>query len=183
MLTKIRNSRWTKIVAMVILVSFLSEIIQPNQLFAITGGPSQPEMAGFTPVSTDQMVDLFSGDFHYTIPIMVVPGPNGGFPINLNYNSNVGMEQEATWVGLGWTLNPGAINRQVRGLPDDFCNDTIEKFYHRRDNNTFLFSPGGGGEVFGANFGIGLSGSSSVIYNTYSGISLCQKFGISAKNK
>lgn len=180
MLTKIRNSRWTKIVAMVILVSFLSEIIQPNQLFAITGGPSQPEMAGFTPVSTDQMVDLFSGDFHYTIPIMVVPGPNGGFPINLNYNSNVGMEQEATWVGLGWTLNPGAINRQVRGLPDDFCNDTIEKFYHRRDNNTFLFSPGGGGEVFGANFGIGLSGSSSVIYNTYSGISLCQKFGISA---
>ena len=180
MLTKIRNSKWAKVVAIVILFSFLSEIIQPNQLFAITGGPSQPEMAGFTPVSTDQMVDLFSGDFHYTIPIMVVPGPNGGFPINLNYNSNVGMEQEATWVGLGWTLNPGAINRQVRGVPDDFCGDEIEKFYHRRDNNTFLFTPGGGGEVFGANFGVGLSGSSSVIYNTYSGISLCQRFGISA---
>lgn len=180
MITEIRNSKWAKFVSMLVLISFLSEIIQPKQLFAISGGPSQPEMVGFTPVNSDQMVDLFSGDFHYTIPIMVVPGPNGGFPINLNYNSNVGMEQEATWVGLGWTLNPGAINRQVRGLPDDFRNDTIEKFYHRRDNNTFLFSPGGGGEVFGANFGVGLSGSSSVIYNTYSGISLCQRFGISA---
>lgn len=126
------------------------------------------------------MVDLFSGDFHYTIPIMTVPGPNGGFPINLNYNSNIGMEHEASWVGLGWSLNPGAINRQVRGIPDDFCGDEIVKTYKRRDNNTFLFSTGGGGEVFGADFGIGVSQSKSFIYNTYNGITLCRRFGVSA---
>ena len=165
---------------MVLLVSFLTELMQPVQLYALTGGPSQPEMAGFTPVSTDNMVDLFSGDFHYTIPIMTVPGPNGGFPINLNYNSNIGMEHEASWVGLGWNLNPGAINRQVRGIPDDFCGDEIVKTYKRRDNNTFLFSTGGGGEVFGADFGIGVSQSKSFIYNTYNGITLCRRFGVSA---
>ncbi|MBP5664256.1 MAG: hypothetical protein J6X16_08305 [Bacteroidales bacterium] len=176
----IRKSRFTKVFAMVLLVSFLAELMQPAQLYALTGGPSQPEMAGFTPVSTDNMVDLFSGDFHYTIPIMTVPGPNGGFPINLNYNSNIGMEHEASWVGLGWNLNPGAINRQVRGIPDDFCGDEIVKTYKRRDNNTFLFSMGGSGEVFGADFGIGISQSQSFIYNTYKGITLCQRFGIAA---
>ena len=167
-------------IAMYLAVSLFSEIAVPLRTYAITGGPSQPEMAGFTPTNTDNMVDLFTGDFHYTILIMTVPGPNGGFPINLNYASGVGMEHEASWVGLGWNLNPGAINRQVRGFPDDFCNDTIEKVYHRRDNNTFLFSPGGGGEVFGANFGIGLNQTNSFIYNTYNGISLCKRFGISA---
>lgn len=180
MLQRIRNSKWSKVVACLLVILLFTEIIDPVNLYAITGGPSQPEMAGFTPTNTDNMVDLFSGDFHYTIPIMTVPGPNGGFPINLNYTSGVGMEHEASWVGLGWNLNPGAINRQVRGIPDDFRNDIIEKVYHRRDNNTFLFSPGGGGEVFGGDFGIGISQSTSFVYNTYNGISLCNRFGISA---
>lgn len=180
MLQRIRKSRLTKIVAIYLVIALLSEFILPSNLYAISGGPSQPEMAGFTPTNTDNMVDLFSGDFHYTIPIMTVPGPNGGFPINLNYTSSVGMEQEASWVGLGWNLNPGAINRQVRGVPDDFRDDIIEKVYHRRDNNTFLFSPTGGGEVYGDDFGLGVSQTNSFIYNTYNGISLSRRFGISA---
>lgn len=180
MLQCIRNSKWSKVVACLLVILMFTEIIDPISLYAITGGPSQPEMAGFTPVDTDNLVDLFSGDFHYSIPIMTVPGPNGGFPITLNYTSGVGMEQEASWVGLGWNLNPGAINRQVRGLPDDFKGDTIRKIYKRRDNNTFLFSPSGGGEVFGSDFGIGVSQSKSFIYNTYNGITLSQRFGISA---
>jgi len=176
----IRRSRFSKVFAMVLLVSFMAELLQPMQLYALTGGPSQPEMAGFTPLSTDNMVDLFSGDFHYTIPIMTVPGPNGGFPINLNYNSNIGMEHEASWVGLGWNLNPGAINRQVRGIPDDFCGDEIEKTYKRRDNNTFLFSTGGGGEVFGADFRIGLNKTNSFVYNTFKGITISKRFGVAS---
>lgn len=180
MLQRIRNSKWSKVVACFLVILMFTEIIDPIRLYAITGGPSQPEMAGFTPTNTDNMVDLFSGDFHYTIPIMTVPGPNGGFPINLNYTSGVGMEQEASWVGLGWNLNPGAINRQVRGVPDDFRGDIVEKVYHRRDNNTFLFSPTGGGEVYGDDFGLGINQTNSFIYNTYNGISLSRRFGISA---
>ena len=41
------------------------------------------------------MVDLFSGDFNYNIPLMEV----GGYPINLSYHSGIGMDQEASWVG------------------------------------------------------------------------------------
>lgn len=179
MLTQIRNSKFIKIVIVIVLLSFLIELANPFHLYALTGGPSQPEMGGFTPVNTDNLVNLFTGDFQYTVPIMTVPGPNGGFPINLNYNSNVGMEHEASWVGLGWNVNPGAINREVRGLPDDFKGDVITKKYLRKDNNTYIFTIGNSVETAGANFKIGTNTSQSLIYNTYAGLTLSNSFGIS----
>ncbi|MDR1345581.1 MAG: hypothetical protein LBK03_02625 [Bacteroidales bacterium] len=181
MLLKIRNSQISKILALFLLIGLLVQLLQPLQLHALSGGPAQPEMAGFTPADKDNMVDLFSGNFHYTIPIMTVPGSNGGYPVNLTYSSEAaGMEHEASWVGLGWNLNPGAITRQVRGVPDDFKGDIISKTYKKRNNNTFIFTPSFTGEVAGANFGVGVSDSKSFIYNTYNGISLTRRFGLSA---
>ena len=60
---------------------------------------------------------------------MEVPGPEGGYPLVLSYHSGVGPNQPATWVGLGWTLNPGAINRTVAGYPDDYRGDVVETRY------------------------------------------------------
>jgi hypothetical protein len=80
------------------------------------GGPGQPEMSSFRSVSADNMVNLFTGDFSYSIPLLDV----GGYPVNLFYNAGVSMDQEASWVGLGWNLNPGTVNRNMRGLPDDY---------------------------------------------------------------
>ena len=83
------------------------------------------------------MVDVYSGDFTYNIPLLSVPGPNGGYPINLAYHGGIGMDQESSWTGLGWNLNVGAMNRQLRGIPDDFDGDVIEKEMHLRDDWTF----------------------------------------------
>lgn len=80
------------------------------------GGPGQPEMATFKSIGADNMVSPFTGDFSYNIPLLDV----GGYPINIFYNAGITMEQEATWTGLGWNVNPGTINRTMRGLPDDF---------------------------------------------------------------
>ncbi len=80
------------------------------------GGPGQPEMSSFRSVGADNMVNLFTGDFSYSIPLLDV----GGYPVNLFYNAGVSMDQEASWVGLGWNLNPGTVNRNMRGLPDDY---------------------------------------------------------------
>ncbi len=79
-------------------------------------GPSQPEMSSFKPAGTNDMVNLFTGDFSYNIPLLDV----GGYPVNIFYDGGVGMEQEASWVGLGWNINPGNVNRNMRGVPDDF---------------------------------------------------------------
>lgn len=102
---------------------FLLQLIYPTLSYSLTSGPSQPEVQSFEPVSTSQMVDPFTGDFTYNIPLIDC----GGYPINLSYHAGIGMDQEASWVGLGWNINPGVINRNMRGLPDDFKGDVVEK--------------------------------------------------------
>lgn len=102
---------------MVMILQILLPLCVPPQAMAITGGPGQPEFSSFTPVSISNMVDPFTGDFAYNIPLMDV----GGYPVNISYSSGINMEQQATNVGLGWTLNAGGvITRSMRGIPDDF---------------------------------------------------------------
>ncbi len=87
-----------------------------NKLDSAGPGPGQPEMSSFKSVGADNMVNLFTGDFSYNIPLLDVDG----YPVNIFYNAGPSMDQEASWVGLGWNINPGTINRNMRGLPDDF---------------------------------------------------------------
>lgn len=144
------------------------------------GGPDQPEVQSFTPVGTDGMVDPFTGDFSYNIPLLDIDG----YPINLAYNAGVGMDQEASWVGLGWNLNPGVINRHMRGIPDDFNGtDQITQEYNQKDNWTFGMNFGANYEVFSLDFtenngndtvgglSVNISASLGVQYNNYMGYS------------
>jgi len=123
-----RITRRKKMIAVFFLFIFTAQLLLPNISYALTSGPSQPEMAKFEPAGTSEMVDLFSGDMKYNIPLMDV----GGYPINISYQSGTGMEDEASWVGTGWTLNPGAVNRTMRGLPDDFNGDEIKKTFYTK---------------------------------------------------
>lgn len=118
--------------ALFFLIIFSLEIFYPTVSYALTSGPTTPEMSAFEPATTANMVDMFSGDFSYNIPLLDV----GGYPVNLAYHSGAGPEEEASWVGFGWSLNPGAINRQLRGLPDDFAGEVLKQEDHKKDNKT-----------------------------------------------
>ncbi|MBO9730128.1 MAG: hypothetical protein J7623_15930 [Chitinophaga sp.] len=154
-----------------------------------TGGPTQPEMETFHSVNSDNMVDLFSGNFAYNIPLLDVDG----YPLSLGYSSGITMDQEASWTGLGWNINPGTITRNVRGLPDDFNgSDQITKRMNIKENKT---SGGTGGATFelfgldlkslGASADFSLSASVGVFKNTYRGwgmeASISPSIGVSAK--
>jgi hypothetical protein len=93
-----------------------------GKLMGQNTGPMAPEAMSFEPIDATDMVNLLSGDFSYVLPLIHVPGPGGGFSMPLSYHGGVAMDQEASWVGLGWSINPGAINRTVNGQPDD-CKD------------------------------------------------------------
>ena len=133
-------------------------------------GPGQPEMQSFQSVSTNNLVDLFSGDFSYSIPLLDA----GGYAVNIHYRTGITMDQEASWVGLGWNINPGSIGRNMRGLPDDFNGeDVVTKTSSLRPNWTAGGNIALGMELFGLeinNFNVGLNGS--LFYNNYKGIGL-----------
>ncbi|RMG28780.1 MAG: hypothetical protein D6732_18215 [Methanobacteriota archaeon] len=113
-----------KCMCWVITISLLLQMVAGNVARA-GEGPAQPEAAQFEPIDTSDLVNLYTGDFVYNVPLLEVPGPEGNWPIGMSYHAGVGPNTEATWVGLGWTLNPGAINRFVNGYPDDYWNGSI----------------------------------------------------------
>jgi hypothetical protein len=134
--------------------------------FVAENGPDQPEMQAFSSVNNTNMVDLFSGDFSYNIPLMDV----GGYPINLSYRSGISMDQEASWVGLGWAVNPGTISRNLRGLPDDFDgrNDSITKVMNIKPNQTVGVTAGASAEMAGLPI-VNIGASMGIFHNTYKG--------------
>jgi hypothetical protein len=118
-----RSTFFKKYVSLFLIINILGNMVFPTAAWALTSGPSQPEFQGFTPVGTSDMVNTFTGDFNYNIPLMDV----GGYPLNIAYTAGGSMDEEASWVGFGWNLNPGSLSRALRGLPDDFAGDEIKK--------------------------------------------------------
>jgi len=172
----IRSKVFSKLVSHVLLSCFIFELFIPLSAFSITGGPNQPEASGFQPASADQMVDPFTGDFRYHIPLLNV----GGFPVAMHYAAGISPEDESSWVGLGWNLNIGAVSRNVRGIPDDFAGDKVISEHKVKPNQTFgiTFKPAkktkDGEEV--ATFKLGLSQNYSLSYNNYTGFALSASF-------
>ena len=173
----IRKSRWVKVFAIILTLSFLAEIGSPSIAWALTSGPGQPEFSSFEPVTTSNMVDPFTGAFTYNLPVLDIPGPNGGgYALGLNYHSGVTPEEESSWCGLGWTLNPGAINRSKSGFADDFNGNEV-KFYHKSVASTtvslgVVFDV----EALSADLGF-ISASRALRYNNYKGLGVSTSFG------
>ena len=166
-----RNNVRKRRTALLLMLLFLSEIVSPTLVMALTGGPSQPEFQDFLPVTTSEMVNPFTGDFSYNLPLLTVPGPNGGYPVNLSYSGDVSMEQEASWVGLGWNLNVGSIVRSLRGVPDDFNGDIIkQEMSHKSDWTLSADLSAIDGELLG--FDNTPTPSFGLEYNSYNGIGL-----------
>ncbi|MEO8771245.1 MAG: PA14 domain-containing protein [Ferruginibacter sp.] len=130
------------------------------------GGPSQPEMNAFKSIGADNMVSPFSGDFSYNIPLMDV----GGYPINMFYNSGITMDQESSWLGLGWNINPGTVTRNLRGLPDDFDGtDKVTKRQSFRPDKTWGVTTGADVKFTGFPFG-GFGISTGLSFNNKLGV-------------
>ena len=120
-INKLRKLKTVKVIAVFVAVNILGQLVYPSIAFALSNGPKSPEFSSFEPVGTSQMVNELTGAFTYNLPIITIPGPDGGsYSMSLSYHSGVSPDQEASWVGYGWTLNPGAINRTKQGFPDDF---------------------------------------------------------------
>jgi hypothetical protein len=138
----IRNRLLLKSFSVFLILETLFNIIAPSVSWALTAGPTAPEATSFEPVDTTDMVNLLTGDLAYNIPLLEVPGPSGGYPLSLSYHAGIQPNEEASWVGLGWTLNPGSIVRNVNGFADDQLNTPNSSRYFWKGGNTETYSIG-----------------------------------------
>lgn len=151
----IKNKHTRKTIAIFFLLfSFLYEVKAQ--------GPNSPEAASFEPVDATDMVSLLTGDLSYVLPLLHIPSPEGGYPLALSYHAGIAMDQEASWVGLGWNLNTGAINRNVNGYPDDWGKTNVDEFFYDEGWTKDFYSISVGA-VFssGLSVGLGLSWGSN----------------------
>ncbi len=173
--------RWMKTAAWLLTVCFIAEFAAPGLSYALTSGPSQPEFSSFEPVATTGMVNEFSGGFTYNLPVVQIPGANGGgYALSLSYHSNHTAAEDASWVGYGWSLNPGAINRGKRGFPDDAHSVDVKYYNKMPKNETYAVGASVSGQAFShEDFPIGLSANSMIRYNSNTGFSTVQGYGLS----
>lgn len=88
-------------------------------------------------------VDLYSGKTNINIPLFTISCNDIKLPISISYHGGgIKAEEEASSVGLGWTLNAsGVISRVVRGMPDDlFVNGQVAGYNnlkHLRINSSY----------------------------------------------
>lgn len=160
-----------KNIAAALAVSLFLQICSPLVVLALTSGPTQPEFSSFEPVATTNMVNEFTGAFTYNLPVLQVPGANGGgYALSLSYHAGGSPDEEASWVGYGWTLNPGAINRNTRGFPDDSYDAEVSYFNKVRKNWTITAGTMLGVEAFSGDFiKGGVSAQYSLRLNSYRG--------------
>jgi hypothetical protein len=158
-----------KLIAVFLLLNFIYDLALPSIAVALTAGPTAPEYTSFEPVDTTDMVNMATGDFTYNIPLLEVPGPEGGYPLSLSYHAGIQPGEEASWVGLGWTLNPGAITRTVNGYPDDHngAQRIVNDSWEGGDRTTFSVGVG----LAGANLSLAFS------QDTYQGFGVGGRFG------
>ena len=127
----------------------------------------------------DVPVSYYTGTPQISIPIYEAKAGSLSVPISINYHaSGHRVDEVASWVGLGWSLDAGGtISRSIRGLADESpygffvkgylmenpgsdCDDTnllpcnflmnasVNNLFDSEPDSYFLNLPGGGGVKF-----------------------------------
>jgi hypothetical protein len=78
----------------------------------------------------DVPVGYYTGVPSITVPIYEIKTSSLDLPISIDYHAGgIKVEEIASWVGLGWSLNAGGvINRQLRGLADEADGGYLQSY-------------------------------------------------------
>ena len=87
--------------------------------------PPAPNVAALA-LYGDIPVNAYTGIPNISIPLYTINSKDINLPISLSYHAGgIRIVDEASWVGLGWSLNAGGIiSRTIRG-EDDFSNTSL----------------------------------------------------------
>jgi YD repeat-containing protein len=117
----------TKLLLFLLLVTSVAKV--SSQQSFVKGSPdflniTTPNVASFNKF-IDNPISLYNGTPDVSIPIYTIKDGSIELPIVLRYNtSGIKVDEEASWVGLGWNLNVGGvITQNAIGGYDDADSD------------------------------------------------------------
>ncbi|MGW2475196.1 RHS repeat-associated core domain-containing protein [Streptomyces sp. NPDC001665] len=150
-------------------ISGMAPIAQPA-VYALTSGSSSDKgdyRASTLSPTGKWDVSLGSGAFTYSVPIDVPKPPMGEAPdLALSYNSQAvdgrtsATNNQASWVGMGWDLNVGYIERRYKNCSQDG---------HPTFGDLCWDSPNSEKDAKGANYVINLNGVTSELVQDNTG--------------
>jgi hypothetical protein len=155
-----KHQKKHRFIATFFLLIFFPSLV-PNTLFASNNGPKSPEAASFEPIDATDMVNLITGQYSYVLPLLNVPSPEGGYPIALGYHAGIALDQESSWAGLGWNVNPGAIDRNINGYPDDYNASELNEYFWDKTHTDVRYTASVGYSIGVASVGVGLNWGSN----------------------
>ena len=160
-----------RFLALFMIIAILNTVFFPTVCYALTSYDTQPEITGYQPVDATDNVSLTSGKFNYTVPITSIPE----YPMAIGYSSGMGMDNEASAFGFGFNSFPGAISRNLMGLPDDINGGKRTYNYSNQKKWDASLTGSLSAGIMGASFGplgigAGASISLTVGYNNYKGV-------------
>ena len=119
-----------KTITLLLIAKCLTTLCQePDLKQIIPPSPEATSLAKFTEVP----VSHYTGLPQISIPFFNLNLDGLNIPIGMSYHARgIAVEEVASRVGIGWTLNAGgAVVRQTRGKPDDSHNGYLQHdFYH-----------------------------------------------------
>ncbi|HFK5504312.1 TPA: hypothetical protein ACG0AG_003035 [Elizabethkingia anophelis] len=107
-----------------LIYSLTSAQLKPN--YNTPNIPTSPEVTSLMRYGNIP-IGYFTGNAQPSVPLYTIKEDGIEIPINLNYSSSgIRLSDQATWVGLGWSLSPeGQITQEVRGRNDQ--HESLDK--------------------------------------------------------
>jgi len=106
--------------------------------------PMQTPQAASLSKYVEFPVSYYNGLAQISLPIYEVVCGDISVPITLSYHGGgIRVQEEASWVGLGWTLNAGGvITHDIKGGNDEVgLNHVFNKLYPSGQVNNYVESP------------------------------------------
>jgi hypothetical protein len=109
------------------ILSQTSQVISPAELQSVIApSPNAASLGKYGQIP----IGHYTGVPNISIPIYEITSGRLKLPISISYHAvGVKVEEIASWVGLGWSLNAGGVvTRQTRGRPDEMTNGFLTRY-------------------------------------------------------